>query len=559
MSQTSLPTWNVPSQAVAAARPNAGRQATVVAFVLTLFVAALACLSANGQEPAKKGYDVIKLHQAYDLEENQKKMKTQARAFAGVGQSNPVLAKMYFETFVPAKMTDPKMLGEMGDMVGNASALLSRAQRSKNPKAPQILRWMFDGMSKVAQGNYHPPARVNALLVLGRLDAAAADQVAQTPPRPLPNTFPILMKAYEDENNPDGVRAAALQGIRRHALLRNLPAADKTKVETEMKALLAAEPPAGRSPEAHAYLQRFAVDILNMTRAPEDPSLGTQLVSISTESDKPALIALYSVAKLGTMGETMKGQVKNTDQVLDAWSGRIVEAFQSEVARLEALKRIPKAKLQPPTPGEFLRNKREPEKKGPSMMGGPENAEAMMMAMMGGDGEMMEGPSDADYMEQENMMMMMMMGGEGPGGIGTITNPQPPEVIASRRKLNHVIQQIHLGVTGKPTSGMPSTPGGMLAMVDDADKAKIEAWVDKTAVLLETLNDPALDKRETYLEALVAEIEALGGSVDKANKKAADAAADDELRDLLGGGEEPAAAAKAVAAPAPPAEDELGL
>ncbi len=91
-----------------------------------------------------------------------------------------------------------------------------------------------------------------------------------------------------------------------------------------MTSLLESPAPAGRPTDAHAYLQRYAVDILDVLRAKEDKSLGTKLISISTEPTNPDLIALYSASRLATMGPELQGQVQAPKKVLDSWSKRVL-------------------------------------------------------------------------------------------------------------------------------------------------------------------------------------------------------------------------------------------
>ncbi len=519
-------------------------------FLVIGFVSAFA-IQARGQNAA--GFDVIKLHPAFADENTVRRMEMAARNFAGIGNAEEPYAKAYYSNYVPAKITQPDSLLEMGKLIKNATSLMNRAQRSKNPRGQKILFWMYTGMKTVAEGNYHPPARINALLILGRMDASPADQATQTPPRPLPNALPILIAQYNDEANLDGVRAAALQGLRRYVMLAasQLKANEKTSIETAMKDLLAADPPQNRSLQSHAYLQRYAVDILDALRPQQDATLGEQLISISTAKEKPDLIALHSVARLGSMGAVMQGKVADPDPVLASWSVRALAAFEAEVARLEGLTRPPKARTQPATPEEFLTNKRE-QQKSTSMATGDDESRMMMMM---GDAEDME-DFESDDSEMDEMMRMMMMSPGGAAAVAGAANPQPPEVIASRRKLNYVFQQIHLGVTGYPKTGMPNKkPGGILAMVEaeEDNKAKVEQWLLSIQPVVDAINDETLDKRESYLEGLKAQIEVLKTISGAAEQKAQDDAADDELNDLLAapGGAKAAQPVDPLAAPAP--------
>jgi len=62
--------------------------------------------------------------------------------------------------------------------------------------------------------NYYPACRYNTMYALGALDEQSGN-----PPVPYGPAVPELLKAYQDKSYPDGVRLAALEGLRRHAIL----------------------------------------------------------------------------------------------------------------------------------------------------------------------------------------------------------------------------------------------------------------------------------------------------------------------------------------------------
>ena len=385
--------------------------------------------------------------------------------------------------------------------------LLARAQRSNRPQvAFQLMKYIYDGMKKVAEGNYHPAARINALLVLSRMDSRPADNSSRTPPIPLANARPILLAQYQKEDNPDGVRAAALQGLHRHVMygFRAISDADKATLRTAMDELLQAEPPAGRSAEAHAYLQRFAVDILEMLQPANDKSLGVKLISLSTQPNNPDLIALYSASRIASMGADLKGQVATPEDVLKNWSMRALAAFESELQRFNAFERPKPDKTQPKKPEDQLGKKTEKPVR--SAMGSMDDYEMedMMGSMEDYDMEDMMGSMDDYDMED-------MMGGYGMG-MGRVpeAKPQPPEVLASRRKLNHVLQQLHLGVTGAAEKGVPARdPGGLLASVTEDKQPVVKEWITAMESIVTAINDEMRDDETKYLETLVEQTAAL--------------------------------------------------
>ena len=534
-------------KAVAVPAPQPRSRVAVCLFALVFAVAAMIATRASGQQ---KKYAEIPMHKAFENERTAKAIQSEAKSFAGTGNGRGNYVNAYFGLYVASKMTQqPDGLKEMDKLTQEMRTLLSRAQRSGNATVyAQLSKYIFDAMKKVAAGDHHPAARINAIQILSRLDRVPADTSSRRPPEPLMQVLPVLLNLYEDDSNVDGVRAAALHGIHRHVSYNfaKINPAGRTKLASVMNDLLESDPPANRSPEAHAYLQRFAVDMLDSMRPPQDPNLGMKLISISTEPKKPNLIALYSASRLGAMGDVMKGKVADPDPILKGWLKRVLEAYQTEVARLEQLERPAAARTQPPKPESFLVvEKKDDKATAAASMMDDEAAYGMMdMEMeMGMDEMEMEMMGGMDGMEAA---MMMSMGGAQEAA------PQPPEVRASRRMLNSVLQQIQVGATGTPKPGIPSrNPGGLLLAVAPEKAQAVKDWVTAMEPIITELNDELLDDRKKFFEKIQEQTEQLKemvGEEEQIEPPADPADSGDELAPA------PAEAPPADAAPAPAAD-----
>ncbi len=544
------------------------RRRVVFAMIVLFLAAGLVAtftVTASGQRP---NYDVIKLNPAFEQPANLKRMQDAAKRIAGTrDDSFPQrnVAEAFFKTYVPAKITQPDATTEITPLIDEVMLRMSAAQRSKSSFASAIMGWVYRGLKPVAVGNYQPAARISAIVAISRIDEKPADLGKSIPPTPLRYIVTDFLPIYEDEKNPDGVRAAALQGIHRYVMFAapSVTGANLTKLKSLMNDLLTQDPPADRSPKAHAYLQRFAVDILSALRGKSDPVLGQQLISISTEAKNPDLIALHSAARIGEMATDIRGKVDAPDQVLGQWTVRAMRAFQYEAIRLKALDRPRQVTPQPRKPRTVVRPATEPQPvPGRSMMDDGEGMdEGMEEEMMSEYGEGMMEMDD----EYDSMMMM--------SPTQRRSNPQPPEVFVSRRKLNYILQQLHLGATGSTKAGVPSQPGGLLAGVADDKKADIETWVTSMGDVLTALNDETLDDRKKYIEGLLAQVEILRGIAGPAAEQA-EAAAPLEIPNVSPvvaaavtgkveavGSEPPPAADEADEAEAPklPVEDELSF
>lgn len=456
---------------------------------------------ASGQR-----FDAFKLPKGFEAFKEPKKAAELQRAagqlvttkdMAKLDAQIPGMAKFYLETYIPWKITQRESLPELTDTIENLLKDLERAQRSESAGLRTLLAGTFIGMKKVAEGNYMPAARVNAINALSRIHARPLDIANGRPPVPLSYSFPVLMKLYADEAQVDGVRAAALHGLHHYAGLAFpiMKPEEKKRLVDEMKKLLESKPPASRDPAAHAYLQRFAVDILDLFRNPNDGALGTQLISISTTEEAPDVIALYSASKLGVFDKGLQGPAKDPAPIVKKWSLRAFQNVESEIARIAALQRPTPAMQQPPNPKDFLQKSVDKKKK---KAPGPPRGAMGMDSGMGMDPGMDMGME----MGMEMGMDMGMMGmGMGMGGMAPVAKPQPPEVDISRRHLTHVLQQLLRGATGS-RSGQADTPSGLLAAADQPNQAALKTWVETISRVLEALNDDLLDTQEKWVEVL---------------------------------------------------------
>lgn len=449
------------------------------------------------------------------------KSLTMARDLGDLSDRERTMAAFYLNRFVPWKLTQPKNLTKIGPTVEELLDRLNRAQKMGSPGSPAMLSYTFDGLQKIAEGNYLPAARIAATLALSRLESKPFDPTTSSLPVPYPQSLPVLMKLYANAEGttPDGVVAAALHGIERFVRygFGAIPTDTRRQLGTAMLELLDGPVPEGRSPAAHAYLQRTAVDILQTLMPNDDRNLATRLVSLSSSEDRPDLIALYSTAKLGDFRTGVRGTVGDPSPVLNAWAKRTYNAVESEMRRLAAMTKPQPAQGQPAPPESFLgraedaRDVRDRRSSRGQRSGDAGEREAERLAM------------EEARREQLSEIEMMMGAGRGgnmrgmpgipgmPGAAGLTTSmPAVPEVRMSRRHLNHVIQQIFEGATGSSSGKASGQPAGLMAAVPDAQQSKVQEWVRAMQPVVDAINDPALAERAQWIAALDAQRVTLG-------------------------------------------------
>lgn len=438
--------------------------------------------------------------------------------------------RRYYQLYQFGKLMDASYVAEYGKITQSILEDLDRAQKQRSPAAKTLGGWVVAGARAIATGNYHPVARVTSTLMLAQTDDQPADLRAGRPPVPAAAALPVLVQLYRTETNPDGVRAAALQGILRHVQMGSVTDQRfRDGIAGIALQLIESNPPAGRSSQAHAFLQRYAVDILGVLADPNtSPKTAETLVSVSTQPGRPNLIAAYAASKVGRF-QPGKAKVSEASKILQSWAARGAETIDREIDRI--------AKLDPPI---AVRDQPQiPVTPTGGASGGydPSMAGGMMPGMDGGmagmgdyDPGMMSGMDGMGMGGMEGDMYGGMMGGGMMGGgmMGPITIlPQPLEIVTARRSINDVFQQLQVGATGQAAAGLPKqASGGLLAVADPADKANIESWVKTLGEVVTAINDRTLTERKKFVEALTEQsnvLKKLAGIEVKEDEAATDA------------------------------------
>lgn len=412
--------------------------------------------------------------------------------------------KRYYQQYQFGKLMDASYVAQYGEITQSILQDLDRSLKTGSPSARALIGWIIAGSRAIATNNFHPVARVNAALMLAQTDDQPAVLPAK-PPVPAAAALPILVQLYTGAGSPDGVRAAALQGILRHVQLGAVTDPRfRSGIAKLALDLVESDPPAGRSPAAHAFLQRYAVDLLTLLADPNSSAKTAEtFVSLSTQAAKPNLIAAYAASKIGRL-QPGKAKVNNASQVLASWAARAAETVDQEIARI--------ARLDPPV---AVRD--QPAMPTSPTAGGSASGMGMGMAMGMPGGDMMMGgeydPSMIGGMEAMDGMMpgSDMMGGDMYGGMlgmpgmmggGVPVVPQPLEVVTARRSINHVFQQLQVGVTGQQTVGPPKQPGGLMAAADPSEKDALNEWVTTFSEVATAINDKTLVDRKKFVEML---------------------------------------------------------
>ena len=440
------------------------------------------------------------LHPKFQDATEFKRMKTAARRFpyseeGAKNEEQTRYARAYYHYYVPAKITRLDSFSEISDLILDVR---KRLKQSKPNTRPLMVSWLFDGMRPVAENNFHPAARINAVLMISSLESQPAVFSSKTAPKFFEEIPDVLVPIYLDPRNPDGVRAAALKGIRKYVKWNagSLSSEHRKSLATSMRSLLSDPTPEHRDPVAHEYLKRFAIDILAKLDSTGNTELANTVLNLSVDESKPDLIAVFAASRLAWLDKESFASVDRVDTVLSRWAARAASAFEREHERLAGLAPIKPARLQPPKPESSIELKKP--KVGPSM------GRAMPRGM-----ENLEPPMDED-MNDMGEMGDMWQTPAGPGFGPRQFAQQTPQVMVSRRVINKLVSDLHLGATGAATPATNTAEfRGLWFAANEREKRMIQVWSATVGKVLKELNAKTLDSDPRYMDALKAQVAVL--------------------------------------------------
>ena len=433
-----------------------------------------------------------------------------------------------------------------------------------------ILRTTLPKLKEITSGNFHPAARVNAMLIISDLNTREVVQTGTpVPPEPYADAFPVMVEALGDANQIDAVKVVAMLGIHRHIESdnrqrnpqnpnsRKIDAAQLDRANTLCLAILMAkDPPAGRTVEGHAWMQRRAIDVLGALGTIGTNVNATQAVDAMVADAKAPLSLRCSAAEaLGELDLPPETRLEpiSTAQKLGELAvyacQRELKRYADEKSFLEEKKKAAGGVAGGGMPG------------GPGggmpggMPGGPGGAMpgAMPGGMPGGPGGAMPGAMPGAFGDDGpggGMPGMPGFGGAGGAAKKGVTIDDHRLSVAQRR----IRSQMHAVKVG--LAGVQGKTSGIQGLTKDAKQKEL---IQKLADEVKAIRDMSDDEQYKTLEKLMTDLKTKTTALEKtmravvALNKPADAAvpaADD--------GPGAAPPAKQPAAPMPPANAAAG-
>ena len=180
---------------------------------LVCAVAAFACMAQPSQ--------AFQQQQQFKQLNVQQPEKSDRLAFykmvsSGIRSAQDALDRYFMATL--AEFSDPAKQSELGDLRRQLKYnILQRAGRADDESVHKYLNQkVLDVMGPMTGKEYHPFVRVNAMLVIGDLNAKEIPLNGREKPVPSIKALATLLDNLEDVQQLEGVKAAALVGLDRH-------------------------------------------------------------------------------------------------------------------------------------------------------------------------------------------------------------------------------------------------------------------------------------------------------------------------------------------------------
>jgi len=331
-----------------------------------------------------------------------------------------------------------------------------------------LVRNLKEIISKDQEGkSYHPSARIIAAVAAARLNRQAA--TSQSGGLADPEGTKILVALLSPTEN-DGMVATSLSHLPRHW---QWPGMDESTLESarvkfvaNVQAFLAAQKPSARGAEEDSYLKELMIENLTIIANSKGESAKQALPVLmslilpaikdgKTESEWLVEKSMWSLGQLNLKDQppegfttAEKGAVQFVQASLDSWNKRCNQTSSS-------------------TAGGYMGMGGKAG--GPGGRGGAPG--------LGGGGSI--GGDD---------------GGGPPGFGGAAAKPknafedQPKEVRNARRILQQRLERVHVGLNGFGKKSTEPSTRGLINLLPDTEKGKIQEVLRKIEALQESLN-----------------------------------------------------------------------
>ena len=196
----------------------------------------------------------------------------------------------------------------LAQIAENRAQMFKQLSSAANPQAvDRLVRVLaLPKMQEIASDNFHPASRLNAVIILGRLDTTVGVS-RRVAPQPLQDALPVLLQYLQDGSLPEYVRVGALWGIERHCRIDGQKEDANAQIDAALRGQLVAallpvlgEAPEGLDPSIDYWMKRTATRALGGLRElGNNNEVATTLLATMENSDAPITLRCEAARSYG--------------------------------------------------------------------------------------------------------------------------------------------------------------------------------------------------------------------------------------------------------------------
>ena len=201
------------------------------------------------------------------VDRTQKSVETQIHQIAGKETYDPgqqAQFDQFFRTYFFPAWADPTTISKVPEQRKNLRNFFNQTRNDQIHD--HLLTLSMQYLTILAEKNFHPATRYNAVLAIGELNDSEAS--GRNPAVPHAGALAPLVE-WVKKGPSDAARVAALRGLLRHCTLgiASTQSRDTAVIPTLLE-VAKSRPPKDRSPEGHAWMRTLAIQSLAALKAP---------------------------------------------------------------------------------------------------------------------------------------------------------------------------------------------------------------------------------------------------------------------------------------------------
>ncbi len=236
----------------------------------------------------------------WPVDESHRKNRAEVSAVLRAGSLNADQIKFLTDYYTQYGLARWTQIGNRAEVRKYREELLRELAQAEGQAHDQLIQIVLPLLIKMAEGNHHPAARVNAVLAVGELNRVESKEAK--PPEPLPAAQPFLLQTSQSPQMPEALRVAALVGLRRHAELGAVGDQTKAQWTNVLLGIVQERPPSSRSAPGHDWLRHLAIEVLEVLKTPgPNGQVVISLTDVLSDTNNPMTLRVRAARALGNL------------------------------------------------------------------------------------------------------------------------------------------------------------------------------------------------------------------------------------------------------------------